>query len=270
MRTVATVLLGLVATLATVVAIGATWTTLHIQREDGFVELVSQVGNDPEVQRTAADLAGEAFADQPAVPTFLHDRAAAAVSEAIIGLTSADGWSDAWQESMRRTHQRLYGGATPTDVQIDVAPLVSVAMDEVSANLPLNLGGPDELWVTISEEDPADLVKATAQAGATAVVSGGLAVIAALLAMAVSRRRSITLAALGLGVVLAAGGWWVAARLGLPPLVDRSQVTPGNARALQDVLIDRLVGSLDVTLAWTAVVGAAMIAVGLFTRALRS
>ncbi len=270
MRTVSTAVLWLVATLSTVVAIGATWTTLNVQSEDGFVALVSHLGDDPEVQQTTADLAGEAFADQPVIPNVLHEQAATSMSRAILRLASAEGWGDAWSESTRRTHQRLYAGATPSDLRVDVAPLVGVAMGEVTASLPINISGPDELWVTVSDEDPADLVEATSRAGAIAVTSGGLAFISALLALAASRRRSTTLAALGAGAVLAAGVWWVAGRRGLPQLIDQMPVTSEGARTLQDVLVDRIVASLDASLVWVAVAGAVMIAVGLVSRARRS
>lgn len=270
MRPLLTALLWCVATAATVVAIGAGWTATHVQSESGFVGLVSEVGDDPEVQEAAADVAGEAFADQTGLPIAWHDRIAARTRDAVLRFTASDGWSQAWRETSRRTHQRLYAGETPTDVRADVAPLVGVAVGELAADLPFDLGGPDELLVTISEEDPTDLVDATSQAGSVAVVALGTALIAALLALVASRRRSTTLAALGVGALLAAGTWWVLGRVTLPRLVEDRATGTGADSDLQRVLVDRVVGSLDVTLLWVAVAGAAMVAAGLVSRALRS
>ena len=187
MRALFTALLWCVPTVATIVAIGAGWTATHVQSESGFVSLVSQVGDDPQVQEAAAAVAGEAFADQTGLPISWHDRIAAHTREAVLRFTGSDDWSQAWRETSRRTHQRLYEEDTPTNVQADVAPLVGVAVGQLAADLPFDLGGPDELLVTISEEDPTDLVEATSQAGTVAVVSIGTALIAGLLALAVSQ-----------------------------------------------------------------------------------
>ncbi|GAA3537788.1 hypothetical protein AFL01nite_12590 [Aeromicrobium flavum] len=270
MRPLLTALLWCVATLATVVAIGAGWTAAHVQSESGFVRLVSAVGDDPEVQAAAADVAGEAFADQTGLPIAWHDRIAARTRDAVLRFTASQGWSEAWRETTRRTHQRLYADQTPTDLRADVAPLVGVAVGELAADLPFDLGGPDELWVTVSEEDPGDLVGVTSQAGTVAVVAVGTALVAALLTLVVSRRRSTTWAALGAGALLAAGTWWVLGRVTLPRLVEDRAADTGADSDLQQVLVDRVVGSLDATLVWVAVAGAAMVAAGLVSRALRS
>ncbi|MBC9227044.1 hypothetical protein GL325_11960 [Aeromicrobium sp. 636] len=271
MRTVATALLWCVATAATFVGIGAGWTATHIQSESGFVDLVSQVGDDRQVQRAAADTAGEAFADRTGLTGVLHDRIADVVRDGVLRLTDSPDWDKAWAEVARDTHQRLYAEPTPKNVRADVSPLVEVALGEVSAKLPVDLPPPGELLVTMSEKDPADFVAATSRARATTTVAVGTAVIAALLALVVSRRRGTTLAALGLGAVLAAAAWWVLGRLALPRLVDeQAAATTEAGRHLRDELTDHVVASLDVTLIWVALGGAALVVVGLVSRARRS
>lgn len=271
MRTVTTVLLWMIATVCTVGAIGASWTATHVQSEDGFVRLLSHLGEDPEVQQTAADLAGESFADQPSVPSVVHDAVATSMSRAIIRLTQAEGWSVAWSETIRRTHQNLYSSdPTPASVTVDVAPITAVALEQMTEALPISPASPESLWVTVSEQDPTDMVTATSRARGTALVSGGLAVIAAVLMLFTARRRSTAVAAIGFGALLAAGFWWFAGRQALPRVIEQGTESTPRVQALQDILTDRIVTSFDTTLSWVAAAGAVCVVVGLVSRASRS
>ncbi len=266
MRTVTTAVLWLVMTMATIVAIGAGWAAVNVQREDGFVALASEMGTDREVQEAAAELAGVAFVQQRNIPDLLSDRVQGLITDAILRLTSTDGWEAAWQETVRRTHAQLFDGPTPTTVVVDVAPLVDLAVDEITAVLPIDLSPPDQMLATVSEDDPSEVVQVIAQSSRIAVVATGTAVIAGLLALAVSRRRSTTFALLGGGVVTAAGVWWVANRVGLPWAMDRFSPPNDDALTLRTVLADRVAASMDSTLLWVALTGGAMVALGLLSR----
>lgn len=270
MRTLFASFMWLVATAALTVAIGAGWATTHVQDENGFVAAGSQLGDDPDVQKAAADLAGEAFADQPSIPAALHDPAAATMSRTIMRLTSSDGWSDAWRASVRDTHQRLFADPTPSQVRVDVAPIVAVAVDEVTRTLPIPVPAPDKLVVVVNEEDPASFVDVVSRADSIALTSAVVAAVAALLALLATRRRSSMLVALGVGAVVAAGTWWLVGRVVLPGLVERSGETTTYGRALSEVVTERIVTSLDPTLVWVALAGVAVAGVGLVSRALRS
>lgn len=270
MRSVFAALMCVVATAALVVTIGAGWTALHVQEEDGFVTMASSLGDDPEVQEAAARAAGEAFADQPAVPAALHDPVAAAMSRAVLRLASSAGWDDAWRETVRSTHRRLFTEPTPTDVRADVAPIVAVAVDEVAGSLPIDLPRPSELPVVVSEDDPGPFVDLASRADTVALTTGAVAVVAALLALLAARRRPSMLVALGLGAVLAAAAWWLAGRFVLPDLVARNDEATAYGRALGEVVTERIITSLDPTLLGVAVAGAVVVAVGLVSRARRS
>lgn len=270
MRTVFGALMWCVATVALTVTIGAGWAAQNLQDEDGFVTMAARLGDDRDVQQAAADVAGEAFADQPGVPVALHDPAAAAMSRAVLRLTSSDGWDDAWQETVRSTHQRLFADPTPTDVRVDVAPIIGVAVDEVTRTLPISVPRPNELPVVVNEEDPGPFVDTTSRADSIALTSGVIAIVAALLALVAARRRSSMLVALGTGALLAAAAWWLAGRLVLPGLVESNNDATAYGRALSDVVTQRIVESLDTTLVWVAVAGVVVAALGVASRALRS
>lgn len=256
MRAMLATLAWLVATLAVTVAIGAEWAASHVQDEDGFVALSSQLGEDPEVQDTAASLAGEAFADQPRVPAALHEPAATAMRRAVLALTASPDWDDAWRETTRRTHERLFADPAPTDVRVDIAPVVAVALDEVTDVLPLSLPSPRSLPVVVSEDDPAPFLRAVSRADSITTTSVAVAVVAGLLAVLLARRRWRTVAELGLSLVIAAATWWLIGRLVVPRLVERNAEATAYGRALHDVLTDRILSSLDTTLVWVALAGA--------------
>lgn len=261
MRAMLATLAWLVATLAGTVAIGSGWAATHVQDEDGFVALSSSLGDDPEVQDTAASLAGEAFADQRGVPVALHDTAAAAMRRAVLALTAAPDWDDAWRETSRRTHERLFADPPPTDVRVDIAPVVAVTLDEVTSALPLSLPSPQTLPVVVSEDDPAPFLRAASRAESITTTAVAVAVVAGLLAVLLARRKWRMVAELGLSAIIAAATWWLIGRLVVPRLVERNAEATAYGRALHDVLSDRIVSSLDATLVWVALAGAA-VAVG--------
>ena len=265
-RSVFTVLLWLVATAALTVGIGAGWATVNVQSESGFVKLAGELGTDREVQVSAADLTGQAFVEQVDVPLIFQAQVSRLISNTMVRFTDSAGWQQAWAETVRRTHRGLFAGATPTDVEIDFAPLVGLALDEMTSNLPITLTAPDKLPVVVSKEDPSRLVSSVAQSGTVAVVALGIAAIAAGLALAITRRRSTTVAALGAGAVLAALIWYVAGRRLVPDVIDsRLAVDPAVSKLLS-VLSDRVVASLDSWLLPVAAAGAVVFALGVFTR----
>lgn len=261
MRQILATLAWLVATLALTAAIGTGWAATHVQDEDGFVEMSSRLGDDREVQQTAASLAGEAFADQPRVPAVLHDQAASAMRRAVLALTSSPDWDEAWRETTRRTHERLFSDPPPADVRVDIAPVVGVAIDEVTAVLPVDLPAPRSLPVVVSEDDPAPFVRYLSRAESAAVGSLAVAGVAGLLAVLLARRRWRMVAELGLSAVIAAATWWLIGRLVVPRVVEREAEATAYGRELHDVLTDRIVSSLDPTLLWVALAGA-VVAVG--------
>lgn len=264
-----TAVMWLVATVALTVGIGAGWTAWNVQREDGFVDLAATLGNDSEVQESAATLAGRTFADQSTVPSVLQDPVEQLVSASLLRLVDSAGWDDAWRETARRTHQDLFASATPQEIRVDLAPLIQLSLDEATSNLPVELSAPETLPVTVSEEDPQDGVRAVSRAGAVAVVAAGAAAIAALLALATSRRRSTTIAALGVGALLAAGFWWLAGNRALPEVISRQQSTGVDATELMSALATRMTTSLDGVTLWVAVAGAVLVAGGGLVRLVR-
>ncbi len=269
MRTAVTVLLWIVATVAMTLGIGASWATVNVQSESGFVALASELGNDRKVQVPAAELTGTAFVEQANVIAFLRPQVKNLVTNTMIRLTDSAGWDQAWQETVRRTHRDLFAGPTPTSVQVDLAPLVGLALEEATASLPITLTAPEELPVTVSNEDPSELIATVAKSSTTAVVAAGVAAIAIALALAISRRRSTTFAALGFSAILAAGFWYVAGRKVAPKVIEQQRASTPEITDLLHALSNQLVASLDSWLLPIAAAGAIVFALGAITRLVR-
>lgn len=270
MRGRLTALLCYFATLAVIVAVGAGWVAVNVQSEAGFTDLASQIGDDPQVQDVSAELAGEAFADQAGLPSVTRGAVARTVTRSIERLTRNDGWSPAWRETMRRSHERLFAEPSPTDIRVDVAPLVDVALDEATTRLPVDLTGPQELLVTVSEDDPGQLLEFVSHARPVALSTAIIAAVAALLALVMAPQRGAALAGLGLGALAAAGFWWAVGHLVVPRVVEDRAGATTYGRELHEAVTEHVAAALDSTLLWVALAGAAMIAVGLVSRALRS
>jgi len=270
MRGLAALLLWAVATLAVVAAIPSSWATSHVQDESGFVDFASRLGDDPEVREAAGAVAGEAVADRSGAPIELHDRVAAVVSRSIERLTDSPDWDDAWRETTRRTHERLFAEPAPSDVRVDFAPLVRVALDEATSDLPIAIPTPRSLPVVVSEEDPRDRIAVLRRTDDIALGSTAVAVVAALGALLAARSRSAMLAGLGVGALLAAAAWWAVGRIAFPRVVERNTEGSTYGSDLDTVLTDRIVSSMDGTLVWVAGIGAALVALGLVSRVLRS
>lgn len=270
MRGLMAVLLWIVATLAVVVAIPTSWAATHIQDQSGFIDFASRLGDDTEVREAAADLAGEALADRSGAPAGLHDRIATAVERAIMRFTDSSGWDDAWRETARRTHEELFADPTPTKIRVDFAPIVRLALDDATADLPISIPAPRTLPVVVSEQDPSQRIEAVKRADDLALAATAVAILAALGALALARKRSGMLAGLGVGAIFAAATWWLVGRIVVPRVVERNTEGSAYGSRLDDVLTDRIVASLDPTLVWVALGGAALVVLGLVSRALRS
>ncbi len=268
MRRAVAATLWLVTLLASTVAIGAGWTTLHVQSRSGFVDLVGTVGDDPDVRQAAAELAGDAFARRSGLGQPWRDDVERLVTQAIVRLEEADDWSRAWRQTASRTHAGLLLRDPPPVVDADLAPLVDLALDEITAELPIDLPRPATLPVTVSRDDPAVWVTAVSRSAEVTTVAVGVGLIAAMLAVATARRRALMVAALGGGLVASTAVWWVAGRLVAPAVVGRRGDTP-QAQRLAEVLADRMVDSF-MSLSWpVAAAGLALAAAGLLTRVVR-
>ncbi|MDQ0755610.1 hypothetical protein [Arthrobacter sp. B3I4] len=219
MRTFVSAVAVLIGLAMAAVAVPAMWVDRNIVQEDGFVALSAPLGKDPAFQRrlAAAAVSGIGFGDQQ-LPESLTNAVKPILEGAAQSLTSMPGYSDAWAETLRKSHRLSFPGpATPpaadaagsTSVTLDVAPLVGLVVKRVSESspVPLPLKAPSEVRIDIGQSDQRQLIdRVSAYAPMGAVVALG-SVIAFLLAFVAARRKWTVLAGIGLGALVLAAAW---------------------------------------------------------------
>ena len=216
MRTFVSAVAVLIGLAMAAVAVPAMWVDRNIVQEDGFVTLTAPLGKDPAFQRRLATAAvsGIGFGDQQ-LPGTLSSVVKPILEEAAQSMTSMPGYSEAWAETLRRSHRLSFAdpATLPPDsaasLTLDVAPLVGLVVKRISeaSPLPLSLKAPDEVRIDIGQPGQRQLVErisAYAPLG-SAVAAGSL--IAFVLAFVAARRRWTVLAGTGLGGRGVAGGW---------------------------------------------------------------
>ena len=217
------VLFGLVLTAA---AVPAMWVDRNIVQQEGFVAFTAPLGTDPEFQqRLAAAAVGGLGAEQ--IPEALSGLVTPILERAARSLTGMPGYADAWSETLRKSHQLNFadpaadpgadpgadpaGAGSATSLTLDLAPLVGLAAKQVPGAAMLGLEAPDQLLITIGEPEhrqTLDQVAAFAPLGYALAIG---ALVAFALAFVAARRRWTVLAGAGLGGLVLAGVWKLAA-----------------------------------------------------------
>ena len=216
MRTFVSAVAVLIGLAMAAVAVPAMWVDRNIVQEDGFVALTAPLGKDPAFQQRLATAAVDniSFGEQQ-LPDALANLVKPILTEAAQSLTSMPGYSDAWAETLRRSHRlSLADPATlPPDVNgttsltLDVAPLVGLVVKRISEASPVPLKAPDEVRIGIGQSNQRQLVErvaAYAPMGSAVAVGSAIAFI---LAFVAARRKWAVLAGIGLGALVLAAVW---------------------------------------------------------------
>lgn len=218
MRTFVSAVAVLIGLAMAAVAVPAMWVDRNIVQEDGFVALTAPLGKDPAFQRRLATAAvgGIGFGEQQ-LPDALANAVKPILEQAAQSLTSTPGYSDAWTETLRKSHRLSFAdpATLPADVDgsssltLDVAPLVGLVVKKVSESspLPLALHAPAEVRINIGQSNQRQLIdRVSAYAPMGYAVAVG-SVIAFLLAFVAARRKWTVMAGTGLGALVLAAAW---------------------------------------------------------------
>lgn len=216
MRTFVSAVAVLIGLAMAAVAVPAMWVDRNIVQEEGFVALTAPLGKDPVFQKRLATAAvnGMSFGGQQ-----LPDPVAAVVkpilADAAKSLVSMPGYSDAWAETLRRSHRLSFADPRTlppevdgtTSLTLDVAPLVGLVVKRVSEASPVPLKAPEQVRINIGQSDQRQLIErisAYAPMGSAVAVGSAIAFI---LAFVAARRKWTVLAGTGLGGLVLAGVW---------------------------------------------------------------
>ncbi|MET3809623.1 hypothetical protein [Arthrobacter sp. UYEF3] len=239
MRTFVAAVAVLIGLAMAAVAVPAMWVDRNIVQEDGFVGLTAPLGKDPVFQQrlAAAAVNGIGFGGRQ-LPDALAAVVRPILDDAAQSLTAMPGYSDAWAETLRRSHRLSFAdpGTLPpevagtTSLTLDVAPLVGLVVARVSAVSPVPLKAPDQVRISIGQANQRQLIeRVSAYAPMGSAVAVGSA-IAFILAFVAARRKWTVLAGIGVGALVLAAVWKFGA-----DAVSRLVLGTGNANDVAEI-----------------------------------
>jgi hypothetical protein len=284
------VVLLFAAGLAAALAVAAGWTRDRLVDEDTWAATGRALAEDPQVQQDVAD----AIATQVVAATGLEDtlqgvlpgplggladpvtgRTTDLVSELTLQLVRTEAFLDTWDAAVRASHAELLaaldgeGRVTTIDDQgiaLDLGATLGqlrqllddrgvTALDGIdlsAVDVQLQLVDAPGLHHLRDLRDVLDVLVVVLPIGAA--VAGALGLV-------VARRRSVALAAAGVGALAGAGGVWLVARAGRDEAVRRltgGVLGPGAATAV----VDHVTASLEAALVVVALVGVGVVVLG--------
>ncbi len=264
MRSLLSLLAGLIAVVALAVALPAAWVDRNVAEEDGYVALSRSLLEDEETRgqlissvADQLDASARDLAEQNGIPSSAVPDVRSEVEAAADEVLKTDQAVDAWAESQRLSWQAMFADpeVTPPGFVVTPGPLVAVVADAVGVRA-------GETGGSVTLDDPAvqRAVQRAEQADTAWRVAAAVAVVGAVVSLLAARRRLGALAWLGVGAVLAAAAVWVGAELASGAATLQSD---GLAAAVGGAVVDAATASLDDWLVVTAVVGAVVAVVGM-------
>ncbi|WP_426978866.1 hypothetical protein ACQCSU_06215 [Pseudarthrobacter sp. O4] len=275
MRTFVSAMAVLIGLLMAAVAVPAMWVDRNIVQEDGFVALTGPLGKDPAFQqRLAAAAVNSLSADQ--IPEALTELARPVLDNAAQSLTTLPGYSEAWTETLRKSHRLSFAdpNTLPAEVDgvssltLDVAPLVGLVATHVADATGLPLEAPEQVLINIGQSNQRQVIE---QVSAYAPMGYAVAVGAAIalaLAFVAARRRWTVLAGTGAGALVLAGVWKLAS-----DAVGRAAEDTSSGNAVAEIFKREFVAASAANFGqWilsAAVAGAVLLVLGLVLRTVR-
>lgn len=265
-RSMATVLLWILATVLAIAAIPAMWAQRNVVSRTGYAALAQQAAADPALQ---AAVATELTTQIGRLGSNVDASPVGAIARSY---TASSAFPGQFAQANAFAHRWLFTNTVVSGVDmqgrwvIDVAPMLSDAAFAQSLRT-YNITLPDSLPIPLTEDAPPFL-----RPGSLSVygrwapwVSGGLAIlaaVAALLTLASARRRGRALAALGVSALLAGGIGWAAIASARPRIAEALDGTSGPLRTMADVLVATAQDSLRGWLSVSLIAGAGLVIVG--------
>ncbi|HEY9315189.1 hypothetical protein [Williamsia sp.] len=268
MRSFLAALFSLVAIVAAAIAVPAFWVNSNLVDRDGFSSMVSPLADNPKVQEHIADeITVQVAASAPLVPEALIRPLADAY-------TRSDDFELDFTEAMNQQHDWLFKEATPEDegqvMSLDLTPMVNRIVDDGIFS-GIEVTGPIE--VPLSDSAAAGLEAGRYhdlgdQIGYIAFGALVIAVVAAIGALVVARRRGLVLAAVGFGVLLGGVLTWLLGDFAERRALDEVSGAEGSAREVAELIIDEVADSMQRIGLIAAVAGVVLAVVGVVVSAM--
>ncbi len=270
MRSLLAIILGAAALLVGLATVPAAWVAHNVASEDGYVAFTEPLAKDPALHTALADVISTGVVDQAQVPQALRSTAKAAISAATLASAKTPGFTKAWDETQRQSHQIMLGDQRklPAELDatnrlaVDVGPMSQFMVGQVNKTLPIQLTAPKQLIVNVggnSANSALEQIKKT-----PGWERGGIITIVVLvvLCLLVASRRALAVGLLGLGTIALALGLHGLASAVITDLQENNTATTPLAKPMLDLLGTRAGDSFDQWLVTLAIGGGIAAVVG--------
>ncbi|WP_125613346.1 hypothetical protein [Specibacter cremeus] len=267
MRTFGSAVMVILSLLLTAVAVPSVWVQRNVVNEQGFVSMVDPLGGDARFQQALTQTVAQTAVKHLDVPHGLDQAAGKLIEAAAAKLTTLPGYPAAWTETLRRSHELAFDAPADAALQLDIAPLVRLLVDNATTGLGATVPTPDQVLVTVDNSAQGTVVPLLKDIGAAAYWMLGGAVLLLVLGLLLARRRTTTLLLAGIGLAVVAGLWKVA-ELVLTATLERNHLANTLLKQFADQYQALLSQSVDRWILMALIVAASMAAVGLVGRVL--
>lgn len=218
MRTFVSAVAVIFALLLTGVAVPMAWTDANIVREDGFVRLTASLGKDEGFQARLAAAAVGSLESTVELPAPVEQLGASFLKDAATAMSKWPEYPQAWNETVRRSHQLNFAGNAGsensnagTSLVLDVGPLTKLAADRLAATTGLSIEPPKSTLINIGGPAQRQQVDRIAAYAPMWWIPALGAVLLFALALLAARRRGAVVLITGPGLAALAGVWQAAA-----------------------------------------------------------
>lgn len=264
MRSLVSVLLVVLAALATAVAIPTGWVARTVGDTDGYVRFTAPLAQDSSLQASLADVAAAQIQLRSGLPAGTGVREV--LTRAFVNVTRSPGYQETWDEMNRRSHDDTLSAPAGSDVVVlDLAPALGFLADQLPSGL--NVGTPQHMLVRIDAPGVGRALEGVRWAGVLAPISAAVALLAAAGAVLVARRRGPALLGVGLACAASATLVLVLVRVAATVFGARVEDVTTLSGRLQSELVARTVAGVDRVCLVTAGCALAVAVIGVVTLA---
>ncbi len=271
MRSFFSAIAAIAALLLAAVSVPAIWADRTVVNPDGFVAMAGPLGNDPQFQQALAAATTRAVTSQLDAAPALQQLIAPAVQSATQNLAADPGFPAAWAETLRRSNELTVvdpaANANDTGaLNLDVAPLLQLVIKKIGAGVGQEIPAPQQVLGSLGSPNQRTAIVRLSEVSSLGVWLAGGALLAFALALVIARRRSTTLALVGLGLAAIAGLW----KLGLE-LLSKSVLDTAGGNAVADMFKQQYVSAAAASFnGWiliTLITAGGLVLIGLVSRA---
>ena len=270
MRTVLSALSVLLAVVLTAVAVPALWLDRNLVDESGFVQLLSPMSTDKQLQSSLVSNLETAVLSDSGIPAVLRPVAEQAVKGLATSLVSDPGFPQAWSDTLRASHQLNFSPdkASANAFELELSPMAALMSRRLGSSLNVNIPPPPSLQVQVGTAQQRSWLTGAQNLAALALPLSLGAVLAFVLGLLFARRRGVALAWAGIGLLLIAALYQGA--VGLVPSAGSAQGSTGSMSSTFGARAAELAASnFETWILAVAIGGAVLLVLGAVLGALR-